>query len=75
MVIYIMLPLRLIERCYGAGNFDEAEDDIFQALWESRDDKKTEPGWQISIDSQHENPYFHALILTVDGISSKAVSG
>lgn len=61
------LPVRLIEARFGAGNFDDAGDAV--AAW-LRDWSGGEDRYRIGyeFDSGHDNPWFHALALSIEGL-------
>lgn len=63
----LRIPLSSIERIYGPGNFDASEEDIAQAVWDCGGNRG-EVRYDIDIDSAHENPWFHSLVLTVKGL-------
>ncbi len=64
----LCIPLSSIERIYGPGNFDASEEDIAQAVWDSGGSCGG-VNYEMDIDSSHENPWFHSLLLTVKGLS------
>jgi hypothetical protein len=63
----IRIPLRLIDRAYGPDNFDEAGDDLVNALQEVSDYPK-QFRCEFAFDSSHVNPEYHALVFSIDGI-------
>lgn len=65
------LPLRIIERVYGAGNFDDAGEEIADAL-EQISDYKGQYRYRFDFDSKHANPYFHVMVIDIEGISDDA---
>lgn len=70
----LRIPLSSIERIYGPGNVDASEEDIAQAVWDNGG-SGSGVGYDIDIDSAHENPWFHSLVLTVKGLSLAEFNG
>lgn len=62
------LPVRLIEQRFGAGNFDDACDEIATWLGELGGDADRHRIGH-TFDTGHPNPWFHTLVLIVDGVS------
>ncbi|KAB8141229.1 hypothetical protein F8S13_20735 [Chloroflexia bacterium SDU3-3] len=61
------IPIRLVEAAYGAGNFDDAGDEIAAALADLAD----YPGQVVcrfAFDCAHHNPWYHALVVGVAGL-------
>lgn len=65
------MPLRIIERVYGAGNTDNAGDDILYALAQISD-YKGQYRYRFDRDFTHANPYFHVMVFEIEGISDDA---
>ena len=61
----------VIERMYGRGNFDDAGDDIVEAL-RCVSDYPGQYRHRFDLDSSHPNPWFHALVFEVEGIADVA---
>ncbi len=63
------IPCRLIENKYGTGNYDDATDDInaiiLTIVADSHKLRST-----VSINTTHNNPWFHTLDLAITGASS-----
>ena len=62
--------LRLVEERHGQGNFDDAGDAMVTALWDiaGRDERHV-VGFEFDIG--HANPWFHALVFSVAGLSEQ----
>lgn len=65
------IPSRIIKRLYGSGNFDSAEEDIFEAL-NLVSEYANQYRCRIDIDSTHPNPWYHAMVFEIEGISDSA---
>ncbi|QDU93907.1 hypothetical protein Pla8534_16920 [Lignipirellula cremea] len=65
------MPLRIIERVYGADNSDNAGDDIVHALSQISD-YKGQYRYRFDRDCAHSNPYFHVMVFEIEGISDDA---
>jgi len=58
----------LVEHIYGRGNFDDAGEDIADAIRQV----STWPdqyGCRFEFDSSHPNPWYHAMVVEVEGMS------
>ncbi|MBX9401522.1 hypothetical protein K4L06_09370 [Lysobacter sp. BMK333-48F3] len=60
--------LDAIQSRYGAGNFDDAGDEIAAALVAACADRGVPP-LSFDFDTAHPNPWFHALVATVHGLT------
>lgn len=60
-------PCHLLEDKYGAGNYDDATDHIYNILT-SIVPAPEHLTTAVDIDSQHANPWFHTLNLTIKGM-------
>lgn len=69
MNIDFRIPLHVIESKYGPGNFDDAGDDIALLFRRAVDQAKC--SYRFDIDGSHPNPWYHALVFSVDGLTEK----
>lgn len=68
------VPLRIIKRQYGSGrdsNADVAADDIYEALQLVSEYHGQYP-YHFSFDDAHPNPWYHAMVFEIEGISDSA---
>ena len=61
------IPTRLIEEVYGRGNFDDAGEDIVDALREVSE-FADQYSYRFEFDSTHVNPWYHFMVFAIDGI-------
>jgi hypothetical protein len=67
----IRIPIRSIEHVYGDGNLDDAGDDLVYAL-RLVSDYPDQFRYRFDLDSAHPNPWYHSMVLEVEGISDSA---
>ncbi|QQQ01927.1 hypothetical protein [Lysobacter enzymogenes] len=60
------LPIRLIRERFGGDNFDDAGDWVDDWL---RDRGERRYRIEYSFDAEHVNPWFHAMVMQIDGLS------
>lgn len=63
----IRMPIRLIEAVYGAGNFDDAGDDIFETL-NGLSSRPQQFRFGIEFDCVHANPWYHAMVCQCEAL-------
>lgn len=66
----LRMPVRMVEDVYGAGNFDDAADDMVAMV------RGMSPQYDqciaFDMDSSHPNPWFHAMVCLCDGLPAPA---
>jgi len=67
-------PLAAIQARYGAGNYDDAGDAIAAALALACADADP-PRLGFDFDAVHSNPWFHALVVSVHGLTPDQEAG
>ncbi|KRA73104.1 hypothetical protein ASD78_16090 [Lysobacter sp. Root667] len=61
----LRIPVRLLEDCYGKGNFDDAGDDIAQLAGTCFG---KDLNIEFDFDASHSNPWFHDFVVRISGI-------
>ncbi len=64
----VRFPFRDIERVYGTDNADNAGDDIVFCLREVSE-YINQFKYEFTHDNSHTNPWFHAMVFTIEGMS------
>ena len=64
----IRIPLRLVDAAYGPDNHDNAGDDVIFCL-HSASEYPDQYRMDFSFDASHDNPWYHAMVYTIHGIS------
>jgi hypothetical protein len=64
----IYIPCRSVERVYGSGNFDDAGDDL-SAILNLVCEYPEQYRCRFDFDCSHSNPWYHAMIFEIEGIS------
>lgn len=64
----IHVPVRLVERQFGRGNFDDAGDELVSALcymsaWPDQF------RYRFSFNTANPNPWYHAMVFEVEGLT------
>ena len=66
----VRIPLRVIEAVYGRDNHDNAGDDIILCLRQAAD-YRNQHKYSFDFDTTHTNPWYHAHVITINGISEE----
>ena len=62
----VRIPLRLVESAYGNDNYDNAGDDVAYCLCLASDFQYQ---MNFEFDFSHANPWYHAMVYTIHGIT------
>ncbi len=65
----IVIPFRIIDKVYGADNYDNAGDEIDYCITQIEE----YPGQYVSkfeLDTSHDNPWYHSMEIKVRDIPS-----
>lgn len=65
------IPVRVVERIHGKGNFDDAADDLVHAL-RLVSDFPDQHRYRFEFDTTHPNPWYHTMIFKIEGISDSS---